>query len=184
MSQIEELQTRILTAMDRISTGVENAAAVVAAVPAEPDAELKQALDEEKLANAQLEERLKTLKERHAAELEAAGSTADTGSGDDTAALTEAQETLSRQAEQLEALDGELSRLREANKQLRETNDALRQANEEGVGDPSLINKAMLAELEGLRATQAADAAEMNVVMERLNSLLDNARDLPEGEEA
>lgn len=188
MSQIEELQTRILTAMDRISAGVESASSIAAAAPQEPDAELTQALEEEKLANAQLEERLRALKERHAAELSEAQS-ADANAGSEALSSKEEElavvrEQLSNQASQLEDLDAELGRLREANKQLRDANDALRKANEEGVGDPSLINKAMLAELEGLRATQAADAAEMNVVMDRLNTLLSNANNLPEGEEA
>ncbi|MGR3679652.1 MAG: hypothetical protein ACU0AZ_16900 [Paracoccaceae bacterium] len=195
MSQIEELQARIVSAMERIGAGVENAAAVAAAAPPEPAAELTQALEEEKLANAQLEDRLKSLKERHAEELEQAQ--AGSAPGEDhsealalkDAELGEAVLKLSEQAMQIEKLDGELQRLRESNKQLREANDALRQANQEGVGDPSLINKAMLTELEALRTTQAVDAAEVSAVMGKLDSLLNNARDLPtndlpEGEEA
>ena len=52
---------------------------------------------------------------------------------------------------------------------------ALREANEAGVGEPHLINKAMLAELEGLRATRAADAAEAAAILDRLDPLVNGA---------
>lgn len=80
-------------------------------------------------------------------------------------------------------LDGELQALRASNDQLRAANEALRSANAEGVGDPSLINQAMEAEIEGLRAARAADKAEVNAVIERLAPLLPNAPNLPEGEQ-
>lgn len=70
MSQIEELQRRIVAAMERIGAGVD----VLGANPAEPsgqDEALKAALDDEKVANAQLEERLKSLKQRHEQEVDA-----------------------------------------------------------------------------------------------------------------
>ena len=191
MSQIEELQARLTAAMDRISAGVETALAA-GAQAAEPDAELATALEEERLVNAQLEERLKALKTRHAAEIEALK--AEQGGGDETDRVAELEaelaaaktgaETQGEQEERLAALDADLQRLRTANDELRKANAALREANEAGVGDPDLINKAMLAELEGLRASQAADAAEVGVVMSKLNTLLSNARNLPEGEEA
>ena len=59
MSQIEELQSRITAAMDRIGTGL---GALEAAQDEAAQNDLTQALDDEKTANAQLEERLKTLK--------------------------------------------------------------------------------------------------------------------------
>ena len=71
------------------------------------------------------------------------------------------------------AMDLELQRLRKANDQLRQSNAALRTANEEGVGEPHLINKAMLAELEGLRAARAADVAEASSIIGALAPLLD-----------
>ena len=77
----------------------------------------------------------------------------------------------------------EAQRLRLANDRLRETNEALRQANADGVAEPRLINRAMLAEIEGLRAARAADAAEAGAVLKKLDKLLSNARNLPEGEE-
>ncbi|RBW56080.1 hypothetical protein [Ruegeria sp. A3M17] len=70
MSQIEELQRRIVAAMERIGTGVD---ALRDTVPASggDDTALHTALEDERVANAQLEERLKTLKERHEKEVDA-----------------------------------------------------------------------------------------------------------------
>ncbi|WP_050930868.1 hypothetical protein [Aestuariivita boseongensis] len=170
MSEIEALQGRIMAAMDRISQGVE----ALQAAPAEADTDaleaLKTELEEEKLVTAQLEERIKKLKAAHAEELAAA-----------QAAAPSAPATVD--ADKLAALDNELQRLRKANEQLRASNAALREANEAGVGEPHLINSAMLAELEGLRAARAADVAEASAIMDQLVPLLDKARDLPEGEE-
>ncbi len=168
MSQIEELQGRITAAMERVGAGLEaleavrvaERAAAEAAVEAAaqanagPDPETLAKLEEEKLANAQLEERLRAIKKKHAGELET---------------LKTAQ---ARQSEAMARLDMDVQRLREANDKLRESNAALRAANQDGVGEPELINKAMLAELEGLRAARATDAAEADAVLSRLEPLL------------
>lgn len=70
MSQIEELQRRIVAAMERIGTGVD---ALRDAAPAGggEDTALRVALEDERVANAQLEERLISLKERHEKEVDA-----------------------------------------------------------------------------------------------------------------
>ncbi|WP_170398578.1 hypothetical protein [Ruegeria arenilitoris] len=70
MSQIEELQRRIIAAMDRIGTGVE-ALGDAAPTSGGADDALRAELDDERVANAQLEQRLKTLKERHEQEVDA-----------------------------------------------------------------------------------------------------------------
>ena len=166
MSDIEDLQSRIIAAMDRIGQGVEAInARPPAADPVELEA-LRTELEEEKLVTAQLEERIKKLKSAHQEALETARS--DVTPADPAA---------------LETLDTELQRLRKANEQLRASNAALREANEAGVGEPHLINSAMLAELEGLRAARATDSAEASAIMAQLVPLLDQARDLPEGED-
>ena len=179
MSDIDELQRRITAAIDRIAAGIEAVEArPTGADPAELDAlraerdaavadrdAAQKALEEERLVTAQLEERIRKLKERHATE------------------LAEAQAQMPS-SDHLQRLDTDLQRLRKANDQLRQSNAALREANEEGVGEPHLINKAMLAELEGLRAARAADVAEATSIMAQLVPLLEKARDLPEGEDA
>ncbi len=165
MNQIEELQSRIASAMERIGSGLEMLEAPRG--DPEPDPELVAQLEEEKLVTAQLEERLRAIKARHAGEL---------------ARLAGEQE---KQAQAMALLDMDVQRLRLANDLLREANEALRAANQEGVGDPGLINKAMLAELESLRAARATDAAEAGAVLSRLEPLLAAAAsaDLVEGEE-
>lgn len=152
MSDIEDLQRRIMAAMERIGTGAERL--VEASANGAQDPGLAEALEEEKLANAQLKERLRGLTEKHSTEIDALRA--------ETAAQTEA----------MARLDGDLQRLRQANDQLRSSNAALREANEEGVGEPHLINKAMLAELEGLRAARAAETAEAAAVLAKLDPLL------------
>lgn len=165
MSEIDELQRRITAAIERIGAGVDGLAR---RQPTGPDPEefeaMRRALEEERVVNAQLEERIRKLHEKHAADLAAAAASAPS-------------------VQRLERLDTDLQRLRQANDQLRASNAALREANAAGVGEPHLINKAMLAELEALRAARAADVAEAGSIMAQLVPLLDRAKSLPEGEE-
>lgn len=161
MSDIEDLQSRITAAMDRIGTGVETL------VQSAADAGLAEALEDEKLANAQLTERVKSLNEKHASELAALQSEAE--------AAGQLRAELEVQGQAMSRLDGDIQRLRQANDQLRASNAALREANEAGVGEPHLINKAMLAELEGLRAARATDTAEAAAILSRLEAMLAEA---------
>lgn len=85
MEHIEELQARILAAMERISSGVTTLEAASAS-SAGGNADLERALDEERTANAQLEERLKVLRGR-LDEAELAAENAATGGGADPAAM-------------------------------------------------------------------------------------------------
>ena len=170
MTQIDELQHRITAALDRVAQGVarieERAASAAPALASQPEvdpeelARVKEALEEEKLANAQLEERVRKLHDTHRQELEAA----------QAAASTPAAQTVD-----VAALDLEMQRLRKSNEMLRATNAELRAALQENVGEPHLINKAMLAELEGLRAARAVEAAETQAIIASLAPLLETA---------
>lgn len=257
MTQIEELQGRILAAMERIGAGVgklelARATALQEAKAAADTSDLEQALDEEKTANAQLEERVKVLHARMKeleqsapatggdaaadgdltalqAELELLrnevgntdekdalkqevtrlkGELESAGNGqaaekealeDRVSELTEQNQQLRSQidgaasapaamaapseaaeSEMLVRLDAELQQLRLANEQLRSSNAALRSANAEGLADADLINTALQAEIDGLRAAQASDQAQVNAVLAKLEPLLANAQNLPE----
>lgn len=158
MSEIEELERRITAAMDRIGQGLEALQSGGSADEGELD-KLKQQLEDEKLANEQLKERVKTLKART------------------DAAQDEIDKIKADHADGLAKFDKDLQSLRTANEQLRENNKALREANEAGVAEPHLINKAMLAELEGLRAARAADRSETQAILSELSSALDAAPD-------
>ena len=144
MSEIEEHEKRLTAALERISAGLDK----LSAASADDVDALRTELEEEKLANAQLQERLKILTARQ-------------------------QETDEAAADKATQLDLDLQRLRQANAELRASNTALREANAKGVGEPHLINKAMLAELEALRAARAAEIAEAESIMAALTPLLD-----------
>ncbi len=157
MSDIDELQSRITAAMDRIAKGVDAARDK----PPVPDPETVRALEDERTANAQLRERVYALKTKADEEL--------------ASLRTQVEDTGGRIA----ALDLELQRLRKANQELTDACAALREANQEGVGEPHLINTAMLAELEGLRAARASDIAEADAILAALEPLVKEAADAP-----
>ncbi len=105
-------------------------------------------------ANAQLTERLRNVKDRDAQSV---------------AQLEARVEGLTRQLD-VQGLD--LQRLRKTTVQLRESLRTLREAEAAGVSDPHMINKAMLAELEALRAQRASETAEMDEILAELLPLV------------
>jgi predicted nucleic acid-binding Zn-ribbon protein len=107
------------------------------------------------MAHAQLAERLKVLREQEART---------------QAALTADVATLTRQ---LDAQGLDVQRLSGTVAQLREELRRLREAAEQGMADPQLINRAMLAELEALRATRAAETTEMAGILAALTPILE-----------
>ncbi len=164
MSDIDAMQSRIMAALERIGQGLDGLGPVSDDGKDDGEAEtLRQQIEDEKLANAQLEERVKQLnaRTREAEEGLASATKADATKAEDEAA----------RAKTLKRLDSELQALRHANQQLRDNNAALREANSEGVAEPHLINKAMMAELDGLRASRAADRAEMDVILNELGQI-------------
>lgn len=159
MSQVDDLQARITAALDRITKGLEGRED---APDPEEVAQLRQQLDDATAINARLQEEVSALREtvqaRDAA-LAAAGAAAEAAQAD--------------RGESLRRLDTDLQALRAANSQLRETNKALREAHATGVAEPQLINTALEAELEGLRATRAADRTEVEAVLAELARVID-----------
>ena len=169
MSDISELERRITAALDRIGIGLDG---VVAPVPAGPDPEelqaaldiaaaradeLEIALSDEKLANAQLEERMKSVRD-----------TADRHASAMDIQAFEQQQTTAK-------LDADLQRLRRASEDLRASNISLRDALEQGLSEPHLINKAMLAELETLRAARSVEIAQADALLAALDPLVKRA---------
>ena len=157
MADISQLEGRISAALDRIRQGVEG---MDRAPVGEGDAaqariaELEAALAEEKTATAQLEERIKALKDKQESQI----------------ADLEAQAGDYRAANG--ALDGEIQRLTAANAELRDLNAQMSKAMAEEVAEPHLVNRAMMAELEALRAARAAEASEVGAVLADLNAAL------------
>ena len=68
-----------------------------------------------------------------------------------------------------------MQRLRAVNSQLEDNNRALREACATGQVDAALINKAMLTELESMRAARAAEQAEAGAALAALQPLVANA---------
>lgn len=172
MQEITELERRITAALDRIGRGLDNIpAAVAVAAPAVAAVggatgggevagdrgALQAALEEERTAVAQLQERLKAVKDRELVI---------------QSQMTEKIEKLTRQ---LDVQGLELQRMRKTSITLREQLRVLREAQAAGSAEPHLLNKAMLAELDALRATRLSEMAELDELSAALDDHLTEA---------
>jgi predicted nucleic acid-binding Zn-ribbon protein len=162
MQDITELEKRITTALERIGKGVDRLAShprqattTTAPAAAPSDSALRAQLEEEKSLTAQLQARLRAAKDREA-------------KGD-------LQEKVDRLTQDLDVQGLELQRMRRVNASLREQLEALRSAAASGATEPTLINKAMAAELEALRATRLTEMAEMDEILAALEPHLTEA---------
>ncbi len=153
MNDITELERRITAALDRIGNGLASVGGKGGA--SDEVAQLREALETEQSANSQLEERVRAIRDRQ----------------EQTVSALETEVTRLREASARH--DGELQKLKRVNAQLRQNNQALRDANEQGVGDPHLINKSMMTELDALRASRDADRAELDAVLGELRPMLE-----------
>lgn len=177
-SNIAELERRITAALGRISAGLDKWQAepeatadepvrvevaaegdddLVAALQAENEA-LKEALATEQANVADLNQRLKAAKDR------------------DGAAQGPLEAKVEKMTQQLDVQGLELQRMRKSTVQLREHLRVLHEAATENLAEPQLINKAMLAELESLRATRHTETAEMDEILAELKPLIEEAR--------
>ena len=162
MQDVGELERRISAALERIGRGLDALAAPQEAGDASPvdTAEivaLRAQLEEERLANAQLQERLRMVKERDAAQ------------------QAQMQDRVDKLTRQLDVQGLELQRMRRTTIGLRDQLRQLRQAQAEGVAEPQLINKAMLTELDALRATRLTEMAELDEIAAALDAHLTEA---------
>ena len=169
MGDISELERRISFALERIEKGVERLRAapvpegaalveeptppetVSAADPAEL-AELKDALEAERAANAQLSERVRAIREKQETTLSAL------------------EKKLGSATRALDAAQAENARLKRANADLIAANETLVAAGSEGAG--ALVNRVMQAELEALRAARTAEEAEVQDILAALEPVL------------
>jgi len=165
MSQIEELQHRILAAMERIGTGVE------ALHSAPPQVEVSESglqieLEDERVANAQLQERLKSLKERHEQEID--GLRADVEQLRAAPAATAETEAL---REQLAEANAKLASVEAAREELAEAKAAL---------DNSEAMEALRAENERLRSDLAGveDPTPLRAELEDLRGVMEQAQEI------
>ena len=175
MSDISSYERRVSAALDRIARQIETGAprserAAGAKTSlfglggkAEPAAEaearatidsLREALEKERAANAQLSERVHQVKQRQ------------------ETTIAQLERRLARLTEQLDLQSLEMLRLKKANVRLMESNAALREAQAEAFPDTTLVNRSISAELEALQAERRAEMAEMEEILAELKPLL------------
>lgn len=153
MSDISDFERRITAALDRAQQALEQ----LGAGDAGESVALAAELEAERVANQQLEERVRAIKDKQEtmiAQLEA-----------DVRGLKEA----------LSARDAEVQTMRSVNENLRASNAALREANAQGLAEPDLVNSAMVTELDSLRAAREADRAEIEEILAVLEPALKEA---------
>lgn len=161
MSDVAELEKRIASALERISKGLgamqkpvgQKSAEGGSADGAELGA-LKETLETERTANAQLEERVLAIKEKQ------------------EKLVDNLKADVAHLVEKMAAQDSQIKDMTQVNQKLRKNNRALRDANEKGVGDPALINHGMTAEIDALRASRDSDRAELDAIIGELRPLV------------
>lgn len=159
MADYPELVSRISAALDRIGGGLDHLGPLGDSTAAETSADevrvLREALEAERNANAQLEERVLAIKEKQ------------------EKVVARLEEEVLRLRDEADHALQEMQQLRSANAQLRENNQALREANAEGVGNSDLINSGLEAELTALRTRRDADRKELDLIISELRPLLE-----------
>ena len=157
MQQISELEKRITAALERIGKGIDRGQlgtgatmrpAPVAGAASTAEAALRTQLEEEKALTAQLQDRLRAAKARES--------------------VGDAQDKIDRLTRQLDVQGLELQRMRRTSAALGDQLAALRQAQTAGVTEPQLINRALQAELDALRAQRLTEVAEMDEILASL----------------
>ncbi|ARE42056.1 hypothetical protein RGUI_3915 [Rhodovulum sp. P5] len=148
MSDIDELERRLSSALERIGQGL---GGLEKADPSRADTAevegLREALETERASNAQLNDRVKAISERQETQ------------------VARLEQRAGEMAARIEELETEIERLRAVNARLRETSTALRTANAQGLGDSSAINAAMEAELDALKQLRESDRAELSAIL-------------------
>lgn len=178
MTQIEELQGRILAAMERIGSGVDKleqarAAAQEEARAAADNSDLEVALEEEKTANSQLEERVKVLHSR-LKEAEQAAPAVDNG---DMEALQAELELLRNEVgntDEKDALKQEVTRLKSALENAGNGLAAEKEALEIEVSDLTARNQELMSQIEeasGEAAGDLGDAVDLAALEAELTAL-------------
>jgi hypothetical protein len=165
MSEISDLEQRILLALDRIGAKVASHQAPDTLVGAlghlAPDGQssievdvLRAELEAERSANSQLTERVRAIKDKQ------------------ENLLSGLERKVAHLSGLLDQQGSELQRQRLMNVSLTRANQRLSDAVREGLSDPELLNQAMLTELEAMRVARASELAEMEEIMAELRPLI------------
>lgn len=149
MSDITELERRVSAALSRIDRALDAQARPMAEDPA-----LREALETERAANAQLTERVRAIKEKQ------------------EIIVSALERKVAQLTRQLDASSRELARQRAVNVDLVETNRMLNDAARGTLASPELVNAALDSELAALRAERQAELAEIEEIMAELKPLI------------
>lgn len=159
MSDIAALEGRITAALDRIREGMARQQSLLISEDPSDAESLRAQLKEERIANAQLENRVSALKVRQ----------------DGT--ISDFEGRVASHATVLAAMEAEVHRLRVANAELLDVTAQLRVAAVDGITAPELLNRATLAEVEALQAQRASEATEMDAIISSLKPLIEEVYD-------
>ena len=160
MQDLADVEQRLAAALDRIDASMKMLpASSTFAVAAKGGEDLQMALDEERMLSAQLNERLRAVKEK------------------ETESQSQVSAKLNQMSHQLDVQGAELKRMRNTNVHLNEILRILREAAAQGVSDPHLVNRAMLAELDALRATRLTEVSQMDELLAELSPLIEEVRE-------
>ncbi len=161
MNDISELERRILYALERIDIATaqlgDGAAAKVQEAPVANSIDidvLKAELEAERLANAQLTERVRAIKEKQ------------------ETMVVALEKKVARLTQQLEANGTELQHQRQLNVDLTAINRKLSEAARTGLIDAETLNQSMETELAALRVARSAEMAEVEEIMAELRPLI------------
>ena len=167
MTDISELERRILFALERIDRGVDaltiggdiapisNKAAEVSGSRGIDEVEaLRSELDAERSANAQLTERVRAIKDKQ------------------ETIVSDLEKKVGRLTQQLDLAGAELQRQRRLNADLVSVNQSLSDAAQDGVTEPALLNQSFMTEIEALRAARSAEMAEIEEILAELKPLI------------
>ncbi len=163
MSDVAELERRLSAALERIARGVEQIGA-----PEQPDGapqgaaeieQLRETLEAERSANAQLELRVVALTEKQ--EKLVAGLEAE----------------VARLRGELDARDSMIRQVKQVNQRLRESVRALRSEQPDGDAAARAIDQSMRAELDGLRLSRESDRAELDAILRELKPIVEGGAD-------
>ncbi|MCV2870480.1 hypothetical protein OEW28_17850 [Defluviimonas sp. WL0002] len=149
MSDITELERRVTAALTRIDRALDGMSR-----PSADDPALREALETERAANAQLTERVRAIKEKQ-----------------ETIASS-LERKVAQLTRQLDTSSRELARQRAVNADLVATNRRLNDAARDGLASVELVNAAMESELVALRAEREAEVAEIDEILAELKPLI------------
>ena len=166
MQDLVELERRITAALERLARSVDlvELPAVLPEPEPVPEPEADAASDTGPGLPEQERSTLELMRERLGAARER-----------EVALRAEYESRIEKLTRQLDVQGTELQRMRKTAISLRDELKRLREAEMGGQGDPALINRAMLTELDALRATRLTEMAELDELMAALDDHLTEA---------